>query len=141
MTARVERVFEVDGPPDAVWAFIADPGNRAEAISVVSRWEQDGDETVWHVKLPLPLIERTAAVRTRDVERTPPERVRFTGRSAVMSVTGEHHLEATDGGTRVTNRFAVDGRLPGVETFFERNLDGELENLRRALEAHLAAAE
>lgn len=138
MTARVERVFEVDGSPDAVWEFIADPGNRADAISVVQRWETDGDETVWHLEIPLPFIRSTATVRTRDIERTPPERVRFTGRSSLMRVTGEHRLEATNGGTRITTSFAVDGRLPGVETFFKRNLDDELENLRRALVAHLA---
>ena len=141
MTARVERVFEVDGTPEAVWAFIEDPGNRASAISVVERWETDGDETVWHLALPVPFVSRTVAVRTRDVERTAPERVRFSGRSSVMRVSGEHELEAVDGGTRVTNRFAVDGRLPGVEGFFRRNLDGELENLRLALEAHLDDAD
>ena len=139
MTARVERAFEVAGDVEAVWAFIADPGNRAEAISVVDRWETVGEETTWHLKLPIPLVGGTVAVRTRDVEREPPERVKFTGRSSVMHVTGEHRLEPTDGGTRVVNSFAVDGRLPGVEAFFTRNLDGELDNLHDALEAHLAS--
>ena len=139
MTARVERAFEVEGGVEAVWAFISDPGKRADAISVVDRWESDGDETVWHLRLPIPLVGGTVAVSTRDVEREPPERVKFTGRSAVMHVTGEHLLEATDGGTRVVNRFAVDGRQPGVEAFFTRNLDGELDNLQRALVAHLAS--
>jgi len=138
MTARVERVFEVAASPEAVWDYIADPGNRADAISVVDRWETNGDETVWYLRLPIPLVRSTVAVRTRDVERTPPERVRFTGRSSVMAVTGEHRLEAVDGGTRVVNSFAVDGRLPGVEGFFERNFDGEIEHLHQALEAHLA---
>jgi carbon monoxide dehydrogenase subunit G len=63
--------------------------------------------------------------------------VKFTGRSRAMNVIGEHELEETDGVTRLTNRFTVEGRLPGVETFFRRNLDGELENLRRAIEADL----
>ena len=138
MTARVERTFEVDGSPEAVWAFIGDPGHRAAAISVVDRWETDGDETVWHLRLPLPFVSSTVAVRTRDEVREAPERVRFSGRSSVMNVVGEHVLEPVDGGTRVTNRFTVDGRLPGVERFFERRLDGELEHLRLALEAHLA---
>jgi carbon monoxide dehydrogenase subunit G len=133
MTARVERSFEVDGSVEAVWAFIAEPGNRADAISVVSSWETEGDETVWHLELPIPFVKQTVAVRTRDVERTPPERVRFTGRSSVMQVSGEHHLERANGGTRVTNRFAVDGRLPGVERFFKRNLDEEMQNLEAAL--------
>ncbi|MDZ7701356.1 MAG: SRPBCC family protein [Halobacteriales archaeon] len=141
MTARVERAFEVDGDVEAVWEYIADPGNRAEAISVVDRWETVGDETTWHLELPIPLVGGTVAVRTRDVAVEPPDRVKFTGRSSVMHVTGEHRLEATEGGTRVVNEFAVDGRLPGVEGFFKRNLDGELDNLQRALEDHLAAAE
>ena len=141
MPARVERAFEVEGDVEAVWTFIADPGKRAEAISVVERWETDGEETVWHLRLPIPLVGGTVAVRTRDVEREPPERVKFSGRSSVMNVTGEHRLEPTETGTRVVNRFAVDGRLPGVEGFFTRNLDGELDNLHDALEAHLDAGD
>jgi len=137
MTSRVERAFEVDGKPESVWAFIADPGNRADAISVVDRWETEGDETIWYLELPIPLIGGTVAVRTRDLERAPPDRVRFTGRSSVMHVTGEHSLEPLNGGTRVTNEFTIDGQLPGVEGFFKRNLADELENLRRALQAHL----
>ena len=138
MTVRVERSFEVDGSPEAVWTFIADPARRADAISVVDRWTVEGDETVWHLRLPIPLVKSTIAVRTRDVERVEPERVTFVGRASVMAVEGEHELEPLEGGgTRVTNRFAVDGRLPGVERFFERNLDGELEALRRALEDYL----
>jgi carbon monoxide dehydrogenase subunit G len=141
MPTRVERTFEVDDDAESVWAFIADPGNRAEAISVVERWETTGDETVWHLELPLPLIGGTVTVRTRDVERDPPHRVKFTGRASVMHVTGEHRLEPVDGGTRVINEFAVDGRLPGVEGFFKRNLGEELENLHRALQEHLDAAD
>lgn len=141
MPTRVERAFEVDGDPESVWAFIADAGHRAEAISVVDRWETNDGETVWHLQLPLPLISGTVAVRTRDVERDPPHRVKFTGRASVMHVTGEHRLERLDDGTRVVNEFAVDGRLPGVESFFKRNLGDELENLHRALQAHLDAAD
>ncbi|MFB6360979.1 MAG: SRPBCC family protein [Halobacteriales archaeon] len=141
MPTRVERRFEVDGDAESVWAFIADPGKRAEAISVVERWETNGDETIWYLELPLPLNAGTVTVRTRDVERDPPNRVKFTGRASVMQVTGEHRLEPVDGGTRVINEFAVDGRLPGVEPFFKRNLAEELENLYQALQAHLDAAD
>lgn len=140
MTVRVERTFEIDAPPERVWAFIADPGNRAAAISVVADYETDGDETVWHLELPIPFVDRTIRVRTRDTEVVENERVAFVGRSSVMRVSGEHELSATDGGTRLANRFVVDGRLPGVERFFERNFDAELENLQRALEGHLADA-
>ena len=48
-------------------------------------------------------------------------------------MTGEHTIEATETGSRLVNEFVVDGRVPGVERFFKRNLDGEMENLERAL--------
>jgi len=134
MTVRVERTFELDAPPDAVWAFIADPAKRATAISVVDTFEVDGDDATWHVRLPIPMVRATVPVETRDVERREGEFVKFVGTSSVFSVTGEHELEPTEsGGTRLTNRFVVDGRVPGVESFFARNLDDELDNLEAAL--------
>jgi carbon monoxide dehydrogenase subunit G len=140
MTVRVQRTIEVPAAPERVWEFISDPELRAGAISVVVDFElddPDGTAATWHVKLPIPLLNRTAKVRTEDVERRPPEYVKFVGRSKVMKVTGEHTVEATADGARLINEFVVDGRLPGVERFFKRNLDGELENLERALEKHL----
>jgi carbon monoxide dehydrogenase subunit G len=134
MTVRVERTFDVEAPPEAVWEFIADPRKRAEPISVVTEYEVTGERTAtWHVKLPIPLVNSTIAVETRDTDVDPPEYVRFVGRSKVMRVLGEHELAPHDGGTRLTNRFTVDGKLPGVEKFFKRNLDEELDNLERAI--------
>lgn len=138
MTVRVERTFDLDASPEAVWAFISDPRKRAEPISVVEEFEVTGERTAtWHVSLPIPLISRTARVETRDTDVEPPEYVRFVGRSKVMRVVGEHELTPHDGGTRLTNRFTVDGKLPGVEKYFKRNLDGELDNLERALRREL----
>lgn len=137
MTVRVSRTFEFDAPPEAVWAFIADPGKRAGAISVVDSFEVDGEEATWHVRLPIPLISSTVAVETRDVEREAPEYVKFVGRSRAMRVTGEHTIEPTETGCRLHNEFIVEGQLPGVERFFERNFDRELDNLERALRAEL----
>ncbi|MFC7199850.1 SRPBCC family protein [Halospeciosus flavus] len=131
MTVRVERTFELSLPLETVWEFIADPAKRASAISVVDDYESDGERGVWHVRLPL--LGRTIDVETRDVERDPPRYVKFVGESSVFQVTGEHELEATDEGCRLTNRFVVDGRLPGVETFFEQRLDEELTNIERAI--------
>jgi hypothetical protein len=54
-----------------------------------------------------------------------------------MRVSGEHTIEDTPDGCRLVNEFVVDGRVPGVERFFERNLDGELTNLERALREDL----
>ena len=137
MTVRAERSFLFDVPPERIWAFIADPEKRAAAISVVQSWEHDGEETIWRIRLPIPLVSRTIAVRTRDVERVENERVRFTGRSSVMSVEGTHEIDVLDGRTRLSNRFVVDGGFPGVERFFERNLDAELDNLESALRRHI----
>lgn len=140
MTVRVDRSFELAASPERVWAFIADPENRAQAISVVQKYtvdDPDGRRVTWHVELPIPLVRKTVAVETEDVTREPPEYVKFVGKSKVMTVTGEHRVVETDDGARLENHFVVDGKLPGVEKFFKRNLDGELENLRRALERDL----
>ncbi|SDY46685.1 SRPBCC family protein [Halobellus clavatus] len=135
MTVRVRRVFEFEASPEAVWDFIADPGKRAEAISVVERYDVDESTgaATWHVKLPIPLISSTARVETEDVTRDPPSHVKFLGKSSVLRVTGEHTIEPTETGARLINEFVVDGRVPGVEGFFKRNLDTELENLEREL--------
>lgn len=138
MTVRVERVLEVPAAPEAVWAFIADPERRARAISVVEDVdvESDGSAT-WHVRLPIPVLKRTIAIETEDRQRDPPRYVEFVGRSRAMRVVGEHELAPSDDGTTLTNRFVVDGSLPGVERFFESRLDDELTNLETALRTHL----
>ena len=134
MTVRVERVVDVPAPREAVWEFISDPEKRARPISVVSEFELlDDGVAVWHLKLPIPVINRTIRVETEDQEFRPPEYVEFVGRSKVMRVVGEHELEEIEGGTRLTNRFIVDGKLPGVERFFKRNMDAEFDNLEDAI--------
>ncbi|MEF8853163.1 MAG: SRPBCC family protein [Haloarculaceae archaeon] len=138
MTVRVKRSFELPADRERVWAFIADPACRAGAISVVSEFEVHDDGTAtWYLDLPIPLVDRTITVETRDETVREPEYVEFSGRSKVMSVVGEHELVETDDGTRLVNTFVVDGRLPGVERFFQRNLDEELDNLEAALQEHL----
>ena len=134
MTVRVQRTFEFDAPPEQVWEFIADPASRAEAISVVDSYEANDDGTMtWHVRLPVPGISATVAVETEETRKEPPELVEFVGRSRALRVTGKHVVEATDTGSSLRNEFVVDGRIPGVERYFKKNLDEELENLERAL--------
>lgn len=138
MTVRVNRTFEFDVPPERVWEFISDPSKRADAISVVSDYEVRDERTaVWHIKLPIPVVSSTVTVETEDVTRDPPRHVKFAGRSRVMEVTGTHTVEPADGGCRLRNEFVVEGKLPGVERFFERNLDRELDNLEEALRRDL----
>ena len=139
MTVSVERTVEFDVQPSAIWAFLVDPANRANAISVVADWERAGEATIWHIELPIPLLDPTVPVRTRDVEVVENRRVRFVGHSDVFDVRGVHELEPVNGGTRLHNRFVLEGSFPGVERFFEANLDGELENLLDALEHYLEA--
>lgn len=141
MTVRVQRTFEFDAPPEEVWEFIADPASRADAISVVDRYEANDDGTMtWHVRLPVPGISATVAVETEETHREPPERVEFVGRSRALRVTGKHVVEATETGSRLRNEFVVDGRIPGVERYFKKHLDEELDNLERALQGALEGA-
>ncbi|ELZ00040.1 CoxG family protein [Natrialba asiatica] len=140
MTVRVDRSFELSAPPERVWSFIADPENRARAISVVDEFtvtDPASHKVTWQVALPIPFVRRTVTVDTEDVTRRRPEYVKFVGNSSVLDVTGEHEIVATETGARLENHFVVDGKLPGVEKFFKRNLDDELENLRNELEHHL----
>lgn len=139
MTVRVTRTFEVTAPPERVWEFVVDPENRARAISVVEDYSvsADGRRATWHVELPIPFVSKTVPIETEDVTRREPEYVKFRGESKALTVTGEHEIVPTDDGCRLENTFVVDGRLPGVEKFFKRNLDGELENLQTHLEAYL----
>jgi carbon monoxide dehydrogenase subunit G len=139
MTVTVERTFEFAAEPERVWAFISDPASRAEAISVVESYEIDesGNTGTWQVELPIPVISRTATVRTRDVEFREGEYVKFVGRSKVMRVVGEHEVVPTEEGCELVNRFRVEGKLPGVERYFKKNLDSELDNLEAALRADL----
>jgi len=134
MTVRVERVVDVPVPREAVWEFISDPEKRARPISVVENFELlDNGQAVWHLRLPIPVVNRTIRVETEEKTRDPPSYVEFVGRSKVMRVLGEHELEEIPEGTRLTNRFIVDGKVPGVERFFKRNMEAEFDNLEDAL--------
>lgn len=137
MSVRVQRRFDLDAPMKDVWDVISDPAVRARAISVVDRFERSGETTTWYIRLPIPLLRKTIRVRTRDVELEPPKHVRFRGTSKAFTVQGEHTIRNSGSGTVVDNEFVVNGRIPGVETFFRRNLDRELENLEAALKTRL----
>ncbi|RJX51130.1 SRPBCC family protein [Halonotius pteroides] len=138
MTVRVSRTFEFDVPGEQIWAFIADPEQRAGAISVVDTFTiHDDSRATWQVQLPIPLLNSTVTVETEELIREPPTRVKFAGRSRALRVTGEHTITETDSGCQLHNEFVVDGQLPGVEGFFKRNLDTELDNLEAALRADI----
>ncbi|NEU57297.1 CoxG family protein [Halorussus sp. MSC15.2] len=140
MTVRVERTFDLAVSPENVWNFIADPEKRASVISVVSDYEQTGENTsIWHIELPIPFLDRTVPVETEDVERDPPRYVKFVGRSSALRVTGEHEIQETENGSRLVNRFTVEGRVPGIERYFKKNLDEELDNLETALRGEATA--
>lgn len=145
MTVEVERAFDVDGSIDTVWDLLSDDETRAKTISVVESYDlrtsADDIRVIWNLSLPVPLVSSTIEVRTREVERDPPHYVKFVGQSKVMTVTGEHELTETEDGCHVVNRFVVDGKVPGVEKFFERNIDGELDNFRDAILQHVRDVE
>ncbi|AZH25530.1 CoxG family protein [Haloplanus aerogenes] len=133
MTVTVERVFDLSLPIEEVWSFISDPENRARSIQFVDEYQINGDEATWYVKIPVRFLNRRITVETRDVDRDPPHYVRFVGKSKVMRVVGEHELQETDDGCKVTIRFRVQEKLPGVERFFKANIDDEIQNLIDAL--------
>ncbi|GAB7093522.1 SRPBCC family protein [Halolamina litorea] len=140
MTVRVERTFTFEASPEDVWAFIADPEKRAQAISVVESYEITDEanyKAVWHVSLPIPGLGATVPIETEDVRRDPPTEVEFVGRSKALRVTGTHVIDSDGGTTTLHNEFVVDGRIPGVERFFKKNFEAELDNLEAALREEL----
>jgi len=138
MTVRVKREVVVPGSVDRVWSFLADPETRARAISVVDDWERRADGgVIWHVRLPIPVVNQSIEVRTDERERRSGEFVQFVGRSRVFRVSGEHELQGIDDETRVTSRFVVADPLPGLQSKFKRQLDRELDNLEAALRQFL----
>ncbi|UPV74142.1 SRPBCC family protein [Halorussus limi] len=140
MTVRVERTFDLGVSPENVWEFIADPEKRASVISVVKDYEQTGENSsIWHIRVPIPFLDKTVPVRTEDVERDPPRYVKFVGRSSALRVTGEHEIQETETGSRLINRFTVEGKVPGIERYFSKNLDDELDNLEAALREEATA--
>lgn len=141
MAVRAERVVTIPAPREAVWAFIDDPEKRARPISVVADFETEDGRAVWHIRLPIPIVNRTVRVETEERQRDPPAYVEFVGKSKVMRVVGEHELEEVEGGTRLTNRFVVEGKLPGVERFFKRNMEREFDNLETAIYEDLGLAQ
>jgi carbon monoxide dehydrogenase subunit G len=145
MTVEVERAFDVDGSIDTVWDLLSDDETRAKTISIVESYDlrEGADDTrvVWNLRLPIPLVSSTIEVRTREVERDAPHYVKFVGQSKVMTVTGEHELTEIENGCHVVNRFVVDGKVPGVEKFFERNIDTEIDNFRDTILEHVRDVE
>ena len=139
MTTRVQRTVEIAAPPRDVWSFLSDPEKRANSISVIEDFELD-DEThaTWYLSLPIPAIDGTVAIETEDTIRDPVEYIEFVGRSRLVRVVGEHELEPTDQGTRLSTRFTVEGKAPGIEQYFEQRLDDEFDNLQTALRNDLA---
>ena len=139
MTTRAQRTVEIAASPHDVWSFLSDPQKRADAINVIEEFELD-DEThvTWYLSLPIPGIDETIAIETEDTIRDPVECIEFVGRSRLMHVVGEHELEPTDQGTRLRNRFTVEGEAPGIEQYFEQKLDEEFDNLETALRADVA---
>lgn len=144
MTAEVERAAVVDVDVETVWELLADPEQRAAAISVVASHEiigsnEAGDEIRWNVELPIPMLDETIAVRTRETEKRPPEYVEYVGESAVFSMTGEHELREHEKGAWVWSKFTVDSSIPGVESYFQSTIDDEIDNLIDFVVEHTGA--
>lgn len=141
MTTVESQRVAVDAPVEDVWGFISDPRKRSEPISVVSDFEIVGDgESVWHVELPIPMVSKTFEVRAVETSRNPPYNVAFEAESKPMVVNGMHDMGYDQGWTVLYNEFGVEGRLPGVESYFSSKLDAELAQLESAIADDLGTA-
>lgn len=134
MTTRAQRTVEIAAPPRDIWSFLSDPEKRANSLSVIEEFElKDETHATWYLSVPIPVIDETVIIETEDTTRNPVEYIEFVGRSRLLNVIGEHELEPTDGGTRLDNRFTVEGEAPGIEEYFEQQLDNEFDNFETAL--------
>jgi carbon monoxide dehydrogenase subunit G len=138
MTTRAQRTVEIAASPRDVWTFLSDTKKRADAISVIEEVElNDETHATWYLSLPIPAIDETIAIETEDTIRDSVEYIKFVGRSRLVRVVGEHDLEPTDRGTCLSNRLTVEGEAPGIERYFEQQLDKEFDNLETALQNDL----
>lgn len=134
MPTTVERVVTVPATREAVWALVADPETRARTIGVVDSYDiHDDNRSVWHVDNPLLPGGATLAIEISEQRRDRPEVVEYEGTSKAFDLTGRHELVTVDGGCQVTSEFDVDQHIPGVEEYFQEQLDAELRRLEQAI--------
>lgn len=142
MVVSTEQTFEVAASPDRVWGFMADPEHRARSISVITDFDRvDERRTTWYLSIPVPSLNKTITVETKDTLRDSPSRLEFVGRSDAGRIEGEHEFTATENGTSVANQLMINGNVPGIETFFENHLNEEIDNLETAIRSELEDSE
>ena len=152
---RASATVSIDRPIDDVFAFVADAENMPRWVDNLGETRlESGDGTAVGDRYA---SSYTYGGSTHDMtfEVTayePPTRVGLRGRGGPFDFDATVTLEATDGGTLVTNSVVDDSErpLPGVlmtvlgpvfRRFLARQLRGELDQLRTVLEAEDAPAE
>lgn len=142
MAIEAERTITLDAPREDVWQFVSNPTTRAETLSIVERYSIDGDgSATWEVDLPIPFIQESFPVETEDSEVKEPKYLKYVGDSKAFSITGEHWINESGGGTFLQLRLTLEAKLPGVELFLSQNIEDEIDNLVRALKRSVEEGE
>jgi uncharacterized protein YndB with AHSA1/START domain len=134
-----ERTIVIDRPPDAVFAFFADPANDKSWRGHVREIEAEGPARVGariHQVVDGPAGRGIAA----DIEVTayePPTRYAFRVIAGPARPIGEFRFTPSGGGTEV--RFSLTAELGGLKRFLlsrpvQSSMDGEMAALDTARE-------
>ncbi len=103
--AKITTVTDVNAPPDAVWRVLCDPSRYAELVTftdeVTSVSEGElGQGSVYHEEGGVPPFKGKSEWTVTAFD--PPQHMVHIGKQGPLTIQLDFDLEATEGGTRVT---------------------------------------
>jgi uncharacterized protein YndB with AHSA1/START domain len=138
----ISSTTDIAAPPDTVWALISDvrhwPDLLPHTVTSVTPVEPSRPEEVGaRYVMEQPKLPRATWELT---EWAPPHRFTWRSRSAGVTTTGTHVVEATDNGSRATLSIDWTGPLAGpvrlaYGRLTQRYVDVEGTNLKERAEA------
>ena len=142
---RFEHAIDIDAPPDRVWAVLSDLPRWGQWTSTVKSFEWvENDLLAEGAKARVELEGSPKAVW---IVTSVDEGRSFVWEANIRGVhtSGGHHVEAREGGSRVTLTLDYRGFMstlfkPMVSKVSRRNMTIEAEGLKRASEAAAAPA-
>jgi uncharacterized protein YndB with AHSA1/START domain len=142
MPTTASATIDIDAPPSAVYALVADITRMGEWSPECARCEWTGD-TTFHGYNAVGDFEWD--IECEVVERTPDAVFAFHGPvGADDGTTWRYVFEAVDGGTRVTESFdaptlgdptTTSGSIPGRDQMLVEGMQQTLHNIKDAAEA------
>jgi uncharacterized protein YndB with AHSA1/START domain len=142
---EIEKAVVIDRPPDRVWSYIADPRNDLnwcrKVLSVKQvQGESPGAHATYRVVHRPVRLKKPKELTVTVEEFEPPHRMRMReeDEDGVFDVTYE--LQPAEGGTRLTQREAIDWKIPRLQLpiarrTVSRDVQNQLATLKRLLEA------